>query len=183
MGCANVIVIILLVFFILMTIMFLTLYIVEINKKNTEKKKLQKQIELNNNLTNLNKKLSRTSHLDKPYQLDQKDSKDIKELQQDENLYIFGIADEFKLICPENHTVRIKSMYTKIVDDVNGNSFINDITKFVGAFPMLNNQTTISMNAKLISDNLKLSIPYAMPHDEIVKTRVIYGKYACMKSV
>ena len=107
---------------------------------------------------------------------DQNDHKNL----DDSSLFIFGIADEFKIICPNDKYVKIKSMYTKVVDDITNTSTINDITNFVSAFPMLHNTNHVSLNTKLISDNLRLSIPYAMPNDEIVKTRVIYGNYTCI---
>jgi len=158
---------------------FLTLYLFEISKNNENTKNLKTQVEVNKTL---NKKISSlsTSNIQN-LKNNESYSKPLDNKELDNmDIYIFGIADEFKIICPTDKQIKINSMYTKIVDDVSNTSTINDITNFVSAFPMLHNTNHVSLNTKLISDNLRLSIPYAMPNDEIVKTRVIYGNYTCI---
>lgn len=177
MNCQNIFLVIFLIIFIITTILFLVLYLFEISKNNENNKNLKTQLEVNKTL---NKKISSLSTQNiqtmKSNFNDQNDHKNL----DDSSLFIFGIADEFKIICPNDKYVKIKSMYTKVVDDITNTSTINDITNFVSAFPMLHNTNHVSLNTKLISDNLRLSIPYAMPNDEIVKTRVIYGNYTCI---
>lgn len=177
MNCQNIFLVIFLIIFIITTILFLVLYLFEISKNNENNKSLKTQLEVNKTL---NKKISSLSTQNiqsmKSNFNDQNENKNL----DDSSLFIFGIADEFKIICPNDKYVKIKSMYTKVVDDITNTSTINDITNFVSAFPMLHNTNHVSLNTKLISDNLRLSIPYAMPHDEIVKTRVIYGNYTCI---
>lgn len=177
MNCQNIFLVIFLIIFIITTILFLVLYLFEISKNNESSKNLKTQLEVNKTL---NKKISSLSTQNiqtmKSNFNDQNENKNL----DDSSLFIFGIADEFKIICPNDKYVKIKSMYTKVVDDITNTSTINDITNFVTAFPMLHNTNHVSLNTKLISDNLRLSIPYAMPNDEIVKTRVIYGNYTCI---
>lgn len=177
MNCQNIFLVIFLIIFIITTILFLVLYLFEISKNNENNKNLKTQLEVNKTL---NKKISSLSTQNiqtmKSNFNDQNENKN----SDDSSLFIFGIADEFKIICPNDKYVKIKSMYTKVVDDITNTSTINDITNFVTAFPMLHNTNHVSLNTKLISDNLRLSIPYAMPNDEIVKTRVIYGNYTCI---
>lgn len=181
MNCQNIFIIIFLVIFIITTVLFLTLYLLELSKSKTNSKNLKSQIELNKNL---NKKITnyniQQSTISKQYE--EKIIVENKE-ENESNMFIFGIADEFKILCPHNKKIKINSMFTKIVDDVSNSSTISDITKFVSAFPMFHNTNNLSLNTKLISDNLKLSIPYALPHEEIVKTRVIYGTYSCVINV
>jgi len=181
MSCQNIFLIVFLVIFVITTILFLTLYLLEISKSKTNSKNLKSQIEINKNL---NKKIT-NYNIQQSTVSKQFEEKSIVQKREEEesNIFIFGIADEFKILCPQNKKIKINSMYTKIVDDVSNSSTINDITKFVSAFPMFNNTNNLSLNTKLISDNLKLSIPYALPHEEIVKTRVIYGTYSCILNV
>lgn len=180
MSCQNTFLIVFLVIFIITTIVFLTLYLLELSKSKTNSKNLKSQIEMNKNLskkiTNYNMQQSNIIKIN-----EEKKINDNEEVES--NIYIFGIADEFKILCPQNKKIKINSMYTKLVDDVSNSSTINDITKFVSAFPMFHNTNNLSLNTKLISDNLKLSIPYALPHEEIVKTRIIYGTYSCVLNV
>lgn len=181
MSCQNIFLIVFLVIFVITTILFLTLYLLELSKSKTNSKNLKSQIEINKNL---NKKITNYNIQQSTVSKQFEEKSIVNKQEEDEsNIFIFGIADEFKLLCPQSKKIKINSMYTKVVDDVSNSSTINDITKFVSAFPMFNNTNNLSLSTKLISDNLKLSIPYALPHEEIVKTRVIYGTYSCVLNV
>jgi len=181
MSCYNIFLIVFLVIFVITTILFLTLYLLELSKSKTNSKNLKSQIEINKTL---NKKITNYNIQQSTISKQHEEKSNVENKEEIEsNIYIFGIADEFRILCPHDKKIKINSMFTKLVDDVSNSSSINDITKFISAFPMFHNTNNLNLNTKLISDNLKLTIPYALPHEEIVKTRVIYGTYSCILNV
>lgn len=174
MECSTIFFIIFTAVLGILLIVFIVLWLVELNKQKCSTKKLIKQQDV---ITTLNKRLS--GYVEKKIV-----NQTVPTVKPDkinhEKVFVFGVADNISLVCNDQQVVDIKSLNTKIVDNFDGSeSEILDLTKYVPAFAMLNEKQVVSLSTKSIVDNLKISIPYALPTDEIVKTRVIYGTYVC----
>ena len=164
----------------ILLVVFIVLWIVELNKQKCVSKKLMKQ---QNEIGALNKRLAAQVERKSLYKLSNPVNTVETVKREQEKVFVFGVADNISLVCNDNEIVTLKSLNTKIVDNFDGTeSEILDLSKYVPAFHMLNNRQVVSLSAKTVTDNLKISIPYGLPTDEIVKTRVLYGTYVCTRA-
>jgi len=165
----------------LLLILFIVLWIVELYKNKDSKKILEKQNQL---IKTLNVKLNNAVDRQKNIKVFEKNLKHETGEKSKDEFYVFGIADNFKIMCKPNEKVILNSLYTKVVDDYDfSDQEIIDLTKYIPAFNQLNNKQIINISSKHIIDNLKISIPYSLPDDEIVKTRILFGNYTCKQSI
>lgn len=180
MECKTVFFTITIVILSLALIVFIVLYILEIGKYNNTQTKILSQ---NKTLKSLNERVRYLTEKSKSFKVEQQIlplNNNNNNNNLDKKIFVFGVADNISIICEPNYVADVKTLYSKVVDDVyNSDSTILDLTKYIPAFNMLNNKQIISLSSKTIVDNLKISIPYALPTDEIVKTRILYGEYVC----
>lgn len=185
MECKTIVYIITTVLLSVLFLVFFILWLVEMNNCKSHSKKITNQElmikSLNNKILSLNDK-PKYYKIEKSLQDKQKENELKNNLTQDK-IFIFGVTDNLNIVCESNQVATVKSLYTKVVDDYNStDTEIINLTRYVPAFANLNNKQVISMSSKSIIDNLKISIPYALPNDEIVKTRILYGTYVCQSN-
>ena len=180
MECKTVFFTITIVVLSLALIVFIVLYILELSKCNQTKSLLKTQ---SKTITSLNDRVTYLTEKNKSIKVTEKQiyTPQVQPgLTDQPKLFVFGVADNISIICQPNTVAEVKSLFTKVVDDVHHtDDAIIDLTKYIPAFHMLNHKQIISLSSKTVVDNLKITIPYALPTDEIVKTRILYGEYVC----
>lgn len=169
MDCKNIFFTVMIIILSILVILFLVLWIFQFIKCSNVSSMVIKQ---NDIIKNLNDRIFIINENYKNFK--------VEKSIEDEKMFVFGLADNISIICKNDEKVNIKSLYTKVVDDINNDyTEIIDLSKYIPAFSSLNNKQVVNYPSKNIVDNLKISIPYSLPTDNVVKTRLLFGSYTC----